>query len=213
MPAASTEFGLTTRGLTADEIERLHGGMTVVRRETVERNGHHYVGGITYAIVDASPEELARVFDDVKAYRHLLPKTKAVTVVGENNGDRYVELRQGNAVLEAAYTIRIHRDPAKSEVRFWLDPSRPHGIEDAWGFFRTAPIPASPGDAAIAAAEAMRPGGQPRTLLTFGILVDMGPGIVRDLFEDRLCAITLTVPDLVRRYVATSVVPHRRRPG
>jgi hypothetical protein len=36
--------------------------------------------------------------------------------------------------------------------------------------------------------------------LTYGILVDVGPGIVRDLFEERLRTLVLTVPQLVRQY-------------
>ena len=42
----------------------------------------------------------------------------------------------------------------------------------------------------------------PRALLTYAILVDVGPGIVRDLFEERVRAALLSVPQLVRRYVA-----------
>src|SRR5205823_4278655 len=118
-------------------VERLVAGRTVVREETLEAGSRRYVGGVTYAIVDATPTELATIFDDVSAYRQLLPRTKEARLVGENEGDRFVELRQGNAVMEASYTIRIHADHPHGEVRFWLDPSHPHGISDAWGFFRT----------------------------------------------------------------------------
>jgi len=36
--------------------------------------------------------------------------------------------------------------------------------------------------------------------LTYGILVDIGPGLVRDLFEERLREMALTVPQRVRAY-------------
>lgn len=47
--------------------------------------------------------------------------------------------------------------------------------------------------------------GTPRTLLTFGVLVDMGPGLARALYEERMRAAMLGVPQLVRQYVARTV--------
>ncbi len=138
------------------------------------------------------------MFDDVEAYRRVLPRTKRARMVSvEKNGDRLVELVQGNAVVEAEYTIRVRQEvatPARREVRFWLEPTRPHEIDDAWGYFRMEPFTG--------------PDGEQRVLLTYAILVDIGPGLVRELFEERVRAALLSVPQLVRRYVAEG-----RHPG
>jgi hypothetical protein len=88
--------------------------------------------------------------------------------------------------MEAQYTVRVRR--SSHEARFWLDPTRPHGIDDAWGFFRYEPF--------------VTPSGEEHVLLTYGVLVDVGPGIVRELFESRLRTALLSVPQLVRRQVA-----------
>ena len=80
------------------------------------------------------------------------------------------------------------RDPGGG-LRFWLDRGRPHDIEDAWGFLRASPM------------------ADGRTLLTWGILVDMGPPL-RDLFEGRVQAPALTVPERVK-----DVLAERDRPG
>jgi hypothetical protein len=185
--------------LSADENARLMRGETITREETLERGeDHRYVGGVTYTVVDASADEIATLLEDVAAYKQILPRTKRARIVGVDGSDFFVELRQGNAIAEAAYTIRVRRDPAKREVRFWLDPSRPHGIDDAWGFFRYEPL-------------AQVTPGVPRVLLTYGVLVDLGPGIVRDLFEERLRALMLSVPQRVREYVWRAIRP--RRPG
>jgi hypothetical protein len=185
--------------LSPDENTRLMHGETIQRTETVERGeDHRYVGGVTYTIVEASPDELAALLEDVAAYKQILPRTKRARIVGVDGSDFFVELRQGNAIAEAAYTIRVHRDPAKREVRFWLDPTRPHGIDDAWGFFRYEPL-------------AQVTPGVPRVLLTYGVLVDLGPGIVRDLFEERLRAMMLSVPQRVREYVWRAIRPRRAR--
>jgi hypothetical protein len=37
-------------------------------------------------------------------------------------------------------------------------------------------------------------------LLAYGILVDLGPGLMRDFFESRIQASMLTVPDRLRLY-------------
>ena len=171
--------------LTPSESARLSRRETVIREQTFERGDRRYVGGITYTVVDASAAEVAGVIDNVESLQRVLPRTKRARVVGVSGGDQLLELTQGNSVMEAEYTIRIRR--RANEARFWLEPTRPHGIDDAWGFFRYQPFIAD--------------SGEERILLTYGVLVDVGPGIVRDLFEERLRAALLSVPQLVRRQV------------
>jgi hypothetical protein len=186
-------------GLSADENTRLMHGETIRREQTVARGEDgRYVGGVTYTVIEATADELEALLDDVSAYEQILPRTKHANLVGADAGDRFVELRQGNALYETEYTIRVRKDPAQHEVRFWLDRSRPHGIADAWGFFRYEPL-------------AQVSPGVPRVLLTYGILVDLGPGIVRDLFEERLRAMMLSVPQRVRQYVWHAIAPRRPR--
>jgi hypothetical protein len=172
--------------LTNDETARLARRETIIREQTFERGEHRYIGGITYTVMDASAAEVAAVIDNVESLRRVLPRTKRARFVGSSNGDQLLELVQGNAVVEAEYTVRVRRGP--NEARFWLEPSRPHGIDDAWGFFRYEPFIAK--------------NGEERVLLTYGVLVDVGPGIVRELFEERVRAALLSVPQLVRRQVA-----------
>jgi hypothetical protein len=179
-----------------DEAARLERGETVVFDQVLDRAGRRYVGGTTYTIIDASEGELEPLFGDMHAYQQLLPRTKQARLVGVNNDDFFVELRQGTSLLETSYTIRVRRETGLAPeqgasecgtmYRFWLDRTKPHGIEDAWGYFRLEPLADGPNG--------------PRVLLTYGILVDLGPGIVRDLFEERLRQLALTVPQLVRRY-------------
>ncbi len=184
--------------LTLAEIARLETGHTVTRKTTIERGSERYVGGVTYAVVETSVEDLASILDDVGAYEALLPRTKRARLVGEDAGRRFIELWQGNALVTTSYTLRIEPDRPRRELRFWLDPSRPHQMRDAWGFFRYVPW-GSRGD------------GPARVLLTYGILVDFGPGLVRDLFEERLRGLMLSVPELVQRYVR--LFPGSRGPG
>lgn len=183
--------------LSEAESIRLARGETVIREHTWEPGrSARFVGGVTYTIVDAGAAEIVALFDDINAYRRVLPRTKQARLVSvEPNGDRLVDLVQGTALVEAEYTLRVRPDaPSAStprtgrQVRFWLERSRPHDIDDAWGFFRIEPF--------------TDVSGMPRVLLTYAILVDIGPGIVRDLFEEKVRSALLSVPQLLRRYVA-----------
>ncbi len=185
--AASVAPAARADALTADESALLGRRETVIREHTIQNGDHRFIGGITYTLVDASAAEVAAILDDGESLGRVLPRTKRARFVGTvAGGDRLLELVQGNALMEAEYTVRVRRTPG--EVRFWLDPTRPHGIDDAWGFFRYEPF--------ISAS------GEEQVLLTYGVLVDVGPGIVRDLFEGRVRAALLSVPQLLRREVA-----------
>lgn len=173
--------------LDASERTRLARGETIVRENTIDDADHRWVGGITYTMVDTSPSQLWALFDDMEAYRRILPKTKHAKLVGRDGDDRLVELVQGNSIVSAEYTIRVRTDATTREMRFWLEPSRPHSIDDAWGFFRISPFTTETGES--------------RVLLTYGVMVDVGPGLVRELFEEKVRAAMLAVPQGVRRYV------------
>ena len=184
--------------LTAPENTRLMRGETIERTQSVDRNGRHYVGGVTYTVLDATPHELDAVFDDVPSYETILPHTKSARLVARIDDDVLVELHQGNALVDATYTIRLRKDPNGREIRFWLDGARHHDIEDAWGFFRIEPL-------------AQVTPGVPRVLVTYGILVDVGPGIVRTLFESKIRDSMLSVPQRLRGYVGKTMRTQRAR--
>ena len=180
--------------LSTDESTRLGRGETVARPVTIEDDERRYVGGITYAVVRASVSELQELFEDVSAYANVLPRTKRASLVGHEGLDQLVELRQGNAIIDARYTLRVRHEAWRRDVRFWVDQRRPHDIKDAWGYFHVDPMPDD--------AEG------PRSLVTYAVLVDLGPGIVRELFEERLRAVLLTTPSILSRYM----VSRRRAP-
>ena len=180
----------------AEDQARLARGQTVTYPQTFMRHGRRYIGGLTYTVVEASIGSCTGLFNDSAAYRQVLPHTRDARFVGHHGPDRLVEILQGNALVQAVYTLRMRDQESPRSVRFWLDRSRPHGIADAWGFFRVEPL----ADAAD---------GSPRVLLTYGVLVDLGPGIMRDFFESRIQDGLLSVPERLRSYAA---VRFRGRP-
>jgi hypothetical protein len=110
--------------------------------------------------------------------------------VGTVGDDSLIEVTHGNAILQVTYTMRVHRE-ARS-ARFRLEPRRRHDIEDVWGFLRAEPL------------------ADGRTILTYGVLVDMGPGLLRDLFENRVGATALTVPERMRGLLVEQISAGQR---
>jgi hypothetical protein len=191
-------------GLTRGETDRLLRGETVARAQELRRGSRRYVGGVTYTIIDADPDEVCSLLDDVGSWRRFLPRTRDARRGGTVGRDTLVEVTHGSALVTVAYTLRVHREDAvvrmpgtgadahETVVRFWVDRSRPHDIEDAWGFFRAEPMPDG------------------RTLVTYGVLIDMGEGLLRDLFEDRVRRLALEVPGRVRDLAAEALARGRR---
>jgi hypothetical protein len=169
---------------------RLERGEPIAFPESIDIGEKHYVGGVAYAMVDASPDELMGVLEDAHAWEAVLPKTKYATRISSSENEERVELHQGNALVDATYTLHLVNDRSTQTIRFWVDLNRPHTIEDAWGFFRWQVVSA--------------PGAPPRILLSYGALVDVGPGMLRSVYENRVGLAMLTVPQRLRAYVMRS---------
>jgi hypothetical protein len=162
----------------------------VSRPQEVQRGSRRYVGGVSYKIIDAAPEDLASLLDDVGQWGRFLPKTRDARRDGAIGEDPLVRITHGSALVQVAYTLRVHREG--NVVRFWMASGRPHDIEDVWGYIRAEPL------------------GDGRTLMSYGILIDMGDGILRDMFEGRVQELALEVPDHVRDVVVERQARGRR---
>ncbi|MET0595463.1 MAG: SRPBCC family protein [Polyangiaceae bacterium] len=185
---ASTAAYAARPELSETEIVDLQAGRMVSRPDEVDRDGRHYIGGVSYVMIDAPAEQVLAVLGDVRTYREILPRTRSLRWFGiARNGDAIIELEQGNAIAHGKYVARVHRDEPKSgdgpaTVRFWLDHRYPHDIADANGFFHVESV----GD---------------RTLVTYLVMVDLGGGWFSGMFEGRIRRAALSTPMLVKKYV------------
>lgn len=153
----------------------------VSRALSFEQGDGHYVGGVSYQVVDARPELVLAALSDVANWPEALPRTKSARLVDSSDGLSRVELVQGSALVDARYTVVLERADSET-IRFWLDSSHPHDISDVWGFFRVKALP----------------GG--RSLITVGAALDLGDGLTR-LFEDRIARMMLRAPRQIRDFV------------
>jgi hypothetical protein len=166
--------------LTAAEWRVLESGAPVHHARQLTRDDRRYLGTVSYELVRASPATVLGALDDIHALPELLPQTKRASLVDSGPDWRRVELVQGNDWVQATYTVRL--EPDTGGFRFRLDRTRPHGIDDVWGYFRVEPFD------------------RERSLVTVAAAVDVGSGIVRFLFSDAIENAILTTPYLIRQY-------------
>jgi hypothetical protein len=172
-------------GLSAEQHQTLRAGGRVEQFVALDRGGKRYVGGVAYVLVRAEPGQVFEVLNEVSTLSDVLPKTRSTRILDRSGSRVRVELEQGNSVVSTTFTVFFELEPPDSSldprvVRFWLDPSEPHSIDDVWGFFR-----------------ATRYDDQ-HSLVSVGALVDLGPGVIRMLFEERIQRSILRTPNRIR---------------
>ncbi len=169
-------------GFTHAERRELGAGGMVTRPIQWEPSEEvRLVGGVSYVVVHAPPEVVLRVLGDYARLKQVLPRTRRSKIVERRDGRAVVELEQGTSLVSATYSVVLERQG--STVRFWMDQTRPHGIQDTWGFFRAEPLDGR------------------RSLVTVAALVDLGPGLARLLFEERVQRMILGTSDRLRTHV------------
>jgi len=169
--------------LSAAERGALSAGQMVSRPMRFDTEQGHYVGGVSYQIVEARPEAVLAALSDVTNWPEALPRTKSARLLGSADGLSRVELVQGSSLVDARYTVVLDRAQDGETIRFWMDPAQPHDIRDVWGFFRVQALP------------------QGRALVTVAAALDLGDGLARLLFEDRIASMMLHAPRKIRAFV------------
>ncbi|MEO8179191.1 MAG: SRPBCC family protein [Deltaproteobacteria bacterium] len=172
-------------GLSAEQQQTLRAGGRVEQFVRLERGGKRYVGGVGYVLVRAEPRQVFEVLNEVSTLSDVLPKTRSTRILDRNGNRVRMELEQGTSVVSTTFTVFFELEPPDGRfdprvVRFWLDPSQPHSIDDVWGFFR-----------------ATRYDDQ-YSLVSVGALVDLGTGVIRMLFEERIQRSILRTPNRIR---------------
>ena len=181
----SDELAPAPSGLSAEQHRTLRSGGRVEQFVAIERHGQRYVGGVAYALVRAEPRQVFEVLNQLETLAQVLPGTRSTKVIDRSSNNRVrVQLEQGNSVVSTTFTVFFQLEPPEDRyepqvVRFWLDPSEPHSIDDAWGFFRATRYD------------------EQRSLVSVAALVNLGPGVIRMLFEQRIQRSILRMPNRI----------------
>lgn len=177
--------GNMRRPLTSSEQARLDRGSIVVRATSERRGPLRLFGGTSYIVADMSVGDAwASITDDSSQYRHMLPQVHSATEVSrDGNNERLIRFTHEVGPVSAEYTLRFQYNASTKTVMFRLDPSRPHDIRAAWGFFR------------------LRSHGNGKTLVSFGAMIDVGSGLISGALQARLHEWVLKIPWTFKRHV------------
>ena len=170
--SASAFSAAERRALIAGEL---------VRRNVTRREGRDRLfGGTSWMRVRAPIDEVWRTVSRPTAFPRLVPSLDRVRVVEEEGDERIVWMHHSYAIAETEYYARMTLDPERREMRFELDRSRPHGgLRAGRGFLSLSEFR----------------GG---TIVAWGMLADVGAGMVQQVFGPFLNDWLLKPPRCVR---------------
>jgi len=189
-PAGVTRVlaGVKSSNFTAEEWKRLDAGQLVLRPTTRTQGELRLMGGSSWQVIDATPEIVWRALLDTPRYHRMMPQVLEARLVRARDNQRTVYLRQGaEGLLEAKYYLRVNVHEEQRDITFAVDDKMPHdGLRAAWGFYT------------------VRPYGQGKTLLAYGVMADIGGGMVAGLVRHNVHDWMLRTPWMVKRFVEGS---------
>lgn len=175
------------REFTPAEQARLRAGELVQRPATERRGRLHLMGGTSFQVVDAPRDVVWQALVDTEHYSKMLPQVLEARLVQDRGAHRLVYLRQGQqGFVETAYYLDVDLDQQRGDIAFRMDSKRPHDLRAAYGFYSVRPFESG------------------RTLLCYGIMADIGEGVLRSLLRGAVQEWMLKTPWMVKRFVEGS---------
>jgi hypothetical protein len=167
---------------TAEEAAQLAAGKLVKRPKHV-RNGMNLIGGTSWRVIEAPRETIWRALHDFGRYPKMMPQVIEARALPATGAERDVYVRNGRWPIFASNYLVLRDDPDAFTITFQLDHDRPHSVNECWGFARLVPY------------------GAGRTLMAFGVLADLGRGILTavggPIFQDAV----LSIPSTVKKFL------------
>jgi hypothetical protein len=180
---AQTSRPPAARPFSQDEERRLRAGELVARPSSEERDGLRLIGGTSWQLVDAPPEQVFRALCDTSRYARMLPAVTGSSLLHEQPGYHRVRLEHKKGPIGISYEVGARFYQERLDVTFALE-SAPYGLpKAAWGFF------------------SVRPYGTRQTLLAYGVMTDPGDGLVLSFVRSSVHEWLLRVPRQVKFYV------------
>lgn len=182
-PTSGTPSSPAPRPFSAVERRTLEQGGLVVRRRAERRGAQMLVGGASWQLIALPADAVWRALLDTARYPRMLPACTSARVLASRGEQRTVSLVHEVGPIRASYSLLARAVAARRDLTFSLDPSRPHSVRAAWGFFT------------------VRPQGASRSVLSYGLMADYGDGLFGGLLRPKLREWSLRVPSLIKAFV------------
>jgi ribosome-associated toxin RatA of RatAB toxin-antitoxin module len=171
------------RAFTAAEQQLLAAGKLVIRRKTQVRGNAHFIGGMSWQVIEADAATVWRTASDVTTYPRFLPAVAEARRTARLGSSERIFIRHAYSVVDASYSVLLTADPKQRVLTFRLDHSEPSAIDEAFGELRVTAIDAR------------------RSVVSFSIMVDVGSGLIARLLRAQVHEWTLRIPNQLRRHL------------
>jgi Polyketide cyclase / dehydrase and lipid transport len=172
-----------SREFSSQEEAELRAGKLVVRAEQRTLRGAHLIGGMSWQVIDAPPDDVFRELTDVRAYPHFLPAVEEARLLDVNGPNLSVFIHHRLGFVSASYRVRAVVDAAHRTLRFRMDHEHPSSIRDAWGELHVSAY------------------GNHQSVASLAILADLGEGMLLGLVRSNVHEWMLRVPQQLKRHV------------
>jgi hypothetical protein len=183
---AAAGSGHESDDFSSDELQRLDDGELVERKVEEDRGDLRLMGGTSWQVIDAAPAVVWAALQDTAHYSRMLPQLREARVVRDAGDSRTLYLRHGSSIAQTSYYLDVRVDRGRRSMTFRVDETRAHGIRAAWGFY------------------AVRSYTNGRSLLVYGVMADIGDGLVTALLRSTVHEWMMKVPWMVKRFVEGS---------
>jgi len=186
IPARAVADEPSDAQFSREELARLGRGELVARPLTERGAIGVMVGGTSWQVIDASPEVVLQALLDTRHYQRRLPQVSEARLVRDDGDARTVFVKHRGLIVKPSYYIALQVDRDQRGLKFHVDESKPRSIARASGFY------------------ALRPYAGHRTLLVYGVMADLGDGLLTAIVRGSVHEWMLKVPLLVKRFVEGS---------
>jgi len=169
--------------LSRNELSQLAAGRLVTRPTHEDRGSIRLVGGSSFQVIGRPCDEVWRALLDTSHYAKMIPTLSKAQTVVKHPDYRVVRFEHRAGPIGVRYALNMRLDAKTHDVTFALDPNGKEGPRAAWGFI------------------SLRPYGEGRTLLSYGVMADPGDGMLTALLRDVVHEWMLRVPEQMKRFI------------
>ncbi len=169
--------------LTDGDRARLTRGELITRQTSQRRGPLQLIGGTSFQVVDVSPDLAWRALHDARRFGAMLPGASESRQTFHRGNDRGVAVTHGSGAMTAAYTLRLNYIEASRVIMFQVDDRNPGALRAGWGFLKVQRWQSN------------------RTLVSFGVLADVGDGMLAGALRPRVHSWMLRVPQTMKRFL------------
>lgn len=183
LPAASGSAQGLARDFNAVERLQLRRGKLVTRSTEEQRGSLRLVGGMSWQVVNAPVDEVRRALGEVSNYEHMLPGVSSFREVRGSGPFRTVKVCHRKGGVEGCYYANVRFANDGRDVFFQLDRGQDNDLRAGWGFLRVTEYKRG------------------KTLVAWGVMADVGKGILAGFMRPQVRKWMLRVPSTVKKHI------------